>query len=147
MNPNWNENDYRRNRNNGTLTIFVHIQNQLDRIKRQAAASAAAESDNNSDEEPDLNGLKFGLRTLGGETSSLQVGGSIHYMLLIGLPKGSSDLALQVQTFDSPISTNRTSLSLYNFSMPFETTDIQFNIPEPKFFLSNKTINVVSVRF
>lgn len=117
------------------MNIFIKVQNNLERIKRQAAAD---------DEDEQIPGLTFRLRTLGGETNSLQVGNSIHYKMEIALPKGPSDLLLDIITLDIPMA-NRSSISLYNFSMPFESSAIQFNIPEPKFYFSNYTANVVSI--
>lgn len=116
------------------MNIFIKVQNNLERIRRQATGD---------DEDERIPGLTFRLRTLGGETNSLQVGNSIHYKMEIALPKGPSDLLLDIITLDIPMA-NRSSISLYNFSMPFESTAIQFNIPEPKFYFSNYTANVVS---
>lgn len=125
--------------------LKVIVQDGLGRVKRQASrkSNKVAES---AFKNVESFATSFGLRTVAGEVNSLQVGSSIHYRLEIALPRASVDLLLEIYTRDSHTGNKSApALSLYNFTIPHRVSGISFSTPEPKFFLSNKSRNVVSV--
>ena len=135
------------------LTVFV--EEELGRVKRQLQSSPSTRkknTKNTADQSAFKNvesfATSFGLRTVAGEVNSLQVGSSIHYRLEIALPRATIDLFLEIYTKDSHTGNKSyPALSLYNFTIPHRVSGIAFATPEPQFFLSNKSRNVVSGKF
>lgn len=128
--------------------LKVIIQEEfLGRVKRQVGRKKSKTITEPTGKNIENVATSFNLRTVSGEVNSLQVGGTIHYRLEIALPRSSLDLLLEIYTNDSPqLGSNKSSpaLSIYNFTIPHRVAGISFNNPEPQYFLSNKSPNVVS---
>lgn len=118
------------------LKIKAIVEENLGRVKRQAGRNKKGF------DEGELNPTSFSLRTIAGEVNSLQLGGCIHYRLEISIPKSTVDLILEVSTNSETVK-NFPALSLYNFTEPSRVPGLTFPKPEAKFYLSNKTQNVV----
>lgn len=144
------QSDYRSD----PLKLTITAQQEINRIKRDTNKRKVNKPTDskpvgNADNAPTVT---FSLRTVAGEVNSLQVGNSIHYRLEIALPRGTVDLILQIYTkdsyADSKVNVDKSipAISIYNFSIPQRIPSISYNIPEPKFELSNKSRNVVRLK-
>lgn len=129
--------------------LTIKVQRQLNRLKRQAkkykSGKAETSATTKTPSGTESNPIAFGLRTVSGEVNSLKVGDSIHYRLEIALPRATiNGLILEVLT-RAALSGDKSapSLSLYNFTIPSKVPSISFSTPEPKYFLSNRSRNVV----
>lgn len=131
--------------------LTIKVQRQLNRLKRQARKQTSGKSGRGDTSATtktssgETNPIAFGLRTVAGEVNSLKVGDSIHYRLEMALPRATiNGLILEVFTRGSHSGDkNPPSLSLYNFTIPSKVPSISFAAPEPKYFLSNRSHNVV----